>query len=285
MFHKLEQEVNIGNGYEIQTFTTDPNVTWKVFNIKDDSIELISKDMIKKNEDSKEKFFCINSAIGYLYVNQELNEICKIYGYGYGADTSIETEYALGGPLDNLPNGKIIGSGARSLSDDDVNKKAKVGEVVDGKNVTKSFKELNSEYGNTTNPTVGVKYPTIFNETGISTTTALKNSKNTDYYRYSLDLIKDENDRKTLYYANDIYWLSSSYCMRTEENRIVFGIRKIAGNINMLAPSFNGYVQATDKYLASAYCRPIVTIKKDFINYSNPKENTGVYSTTGWILK
>ena len=66
--------------------------------------------------------FTMKGAIGYLYAEQELNEICKIYGYGYGADTSQITEYDYGGPLDGELTGKITDSGARSITVEDINK-------------------------------------------------------------------------------------------------------------------------------------------------------------------
>lgn len=56
----------------------------------------------------------MQGAIGYLYAEQELHEISKIFGYGYGANTNLKTQFTTGGPFDNK-SGFIEGSGSRSI--------------------------------------------------------------------------------------------------------------------------------------------------------------------------
>lgn len=55
---------------------------------------------------------------GWLYNNRELNEICKIYGYGYGANTSMTTTYWYG--FESGYRSGTITSGARSITLDDI---------------------------------------------------------------------------------------------------------------------------------------------------------------------
>ena len=109
-----------GNGYTSseegggQKFTATAKKTrWRVLSIENGTVELISEDVIKT--DTNENFI-LKGAIGYLYAEQELNEICKIFGYGYGADTSQVTKYRYGGPVDGELTGEITDSGARKYN-------------------------------------------------------------------------------------------------------------------------------------------------------------------------
>ena len=76
-------------------------------NIDNNKVELISTETIKKNENEDNGNFILYGAIGYLYYEQELNEICKIYGYGYGADENTITKYTIGGPYEGEENNKL----------------------------------------------------------------------------------------------------------------------------------------------------------------------------------
>lgn len=58
--------------------------------------------------------------VGYLYAEQELNEICKIYGYGYGCVSNGGGAFNVGGPYDELKAGSIEETGARSLNIEDI---------------------------------------------------------------------------------------------------------------------------------------------------------------------
>ena len=80
--------------------------------------------------------------------------MCKIFGYGYGADTSKGANYTVGGPADTPITGKIEGTGARSITIEDINKQAGITEA--------DFTTLSSSYGNTTNNQfVDIFYPTV----------------------------------------------------------------------------------------------------------------------------
>ena len=111
-----------GNGNSSQTFTANNTTRWRVLDADKSSgkVELISEYPIQTDEG---KNFILEGGIGYLYASEELSRICSIYGYGYGADTSMEISYSVGGPEDELITGKIQNTGARSITIEDINKK------------------------------------------------------------------------------------------------------------------------------------------------------------------
>ena len=149
-----------------------------MLSIENGTVTLISEDVI--NTDSGGNFV-LRGALGYLYAEQELNEVCKIYGYGYGADKSQVTTYSYGGPTDRELTGQITGSGARSIRVEDINKYAGITEDENGIPRFSDGTAVDSIYGSTTNPTVNVYYPTITKEDGKSTSAGVKNLKFTSY--------------------------------------------------------------------------------------------------------
>ena len=215
-----------GNGYTStaegggQTFTANSNTRWKVLSIENGNIELISEDVIKT--DSNENFI-LSGARGYLYIEQELNEVCKIYGYGYGADTTKGGTYTTGGPLDAPTTKKIEGTGARSITIEDINKQAGIYEE-DGQMKYSDGTVIDNKYGNTENPPIDVYYPTVdVNKgdrvTGKSNYAGVKNLKNT-YYAYAKSKVIDE-DLQNILFKDTIYWLASRYFSTTSERWIL----------------------------------------------------------------
>ena len=89
-----------GNGYDTQTYVATDTKKWRILYNDNDKMEIISTETIKKNEADNDGNYILSGSIGYLYAEQELNEICKIYGYGYGANLNTITTYNVGGPLD-----------------------------------------------------------------------------------------------------------------------------------------------------------------------------------------
>ena len=69
-----------GNGYtdtpEGQTFNVEENTKWRVLSKDEQTGEVVLISETPMHE------FSMYGAIGYLYAEQELHEICKIYGYG-----------------------------------------------------------------------------------------------------------------------------------------------------------------------------------------------------------
>lgn len=194
-----------GNGYTSseegggQKFTATATTKWRVLDIVNGTVTLISEEPVKKDETSQDSGnFVLSGTVGYLYAERELNEICKIYGYGYGANTSQVTKYTYGGPKDGELTGEITGSGAKSITIEDINKKAGITED--------DYTTLDSNYGSTTNPTTNIWYPTITTTDGRSDSAGVKNLKYT-YYYYNKSKVEDTEVQNMLFNGN--YWLAS----------------------------------------------------------------------------
>lgn len=261
-----------GNGYSEQTFKATKNTQWRVLSIENGTVELISRNGIKTFD--KDLDFFIKGARGYLYAEQELNEVCKIFGYGYGADTTKGGSYTVGGPLDTLVTGKIEGTGARSITVEDINKIAGVYEE-NGQMKYSDGTIINSNYGDTTKPTENIKFPTIDinkgdNITGISKLAQLKNVKNTEY-SYKKDKMANQDISEILFENN--YWLASrsintesvySFCVS-----FVFGQNVYIGYTGVCYDLDGDFIERD----LSGTIRPIVTLKKNVIDLSNIDSN------------
>lgn len=256
-----------GNGKTEQTFKATADTKWRVLSIKNGTVELISENVIKTFDTNSE--FVLRGARGYLYAEQELNEACKIFGYGYGADTTKGGSYTVGGPLDTLVTGKIEGTGARSITVEDINKIAGVYEE-NGQMKYSDGTIINSNYGDTTKPTENIKFPTIDinkgdNITGISKLSQLKNVKNTEY-SYTKDKMANQDISEILFGNN--YWLASR-SINTESTDFcvsyVYGQNVYIGNAGVCY-DLNGFFIERD---LSGTIRPIVTLKKNVIDLSN----------------
>ena len=266
--------------------TTESGIKWQVLSVTNDKIEIISTESIKKDStDQNNGSFVLKGAIGYLYAEQELNEICKIYGYGKGADTSQTITYVIGGPASGEQMlESISGSGARSITAEDINKIAKVGETADGTNFTRSLTDLNSSYGITTNPTSNVYYPTISTSNGKSSSAGVKNLK---YTRYIYDMATlysiNTNIRDMLF--NDSYWLATR-CVYTASDRANYFICDantggISGN-----NSCNGSTSSLSEFSCEGMLvRPLVTLKSNIIDITNATDDSGIDASHAWKLK
>lgn len=261
-----------GNGKTEQTFKATEDTQWRVLSIENGTVELISRNGIKTFD--KDLDFFIKGARGYLYAEQELNEVCKIFGYGYGADTTKGGKYTVGGPLDTLVTGKIEGTGARSITVEDINKIAGVYEE-NGQMKYSDGTIINSNYGDTTKPTENIKFPTIDinkgdNITGISKLAQLKNVKNTDY-SYKKDKMANQDISEILFGNN--YWLASR-SINTESTydfcvSYVYGQNGYIGNAGVCYDLNGNFIERD----LSGTIRPIVTLKKNVIDLSNIDSN------------
>lgn len=261
-----------GNGKTEQTFKATADTKWRVLSIKNGTVELISENVIKTFDTNSE--FVLRGARGYLYAEQELNEACKIFGYGYGADTTKGGNYTVGGPLDTLVTGKIEGTGARSITVEDINKIAGVYEE-NGQMKYSDGTIINSNYGDTTKPTENIKFPTIDinkgdNITGISKLAQLKNVKNTDY-SYKKDKMANQDVSEILFGKN--YWLASR-SINTESTyafcvSFVYGQNVYIGDTGVCYDLDGFFIERE----LSGTIRPIVTLKKNVIDLSNIDSN------------
>jgi len=94
-----------GNGYGEQTFTVPEDtsdILWRVLSIENGKVNLVSETEMGRNGvwtgDWENDTLYLSGITGYAYGEEEINEVCKIYGYGEGAE------------------------GARSITIEDVNK-------------------------------------------------------------------------------------------------------------------------------------------------------------------
>ncbi len=187
-----------GNGKENQTFTSSSSLKWRVLGWDEETggVMLISEAPIGT--------FTMKGAIGYLYAEQELNEICKIYGYGTGANTSKIFNYVTGDTIEGTTIGTIAGSGARSINVDDVNK-------ICG--VTPST-ALTGSYGKAPY-TKSIYYPTTSTSTGYSKSATSRTDVHTTYnYKASNYLLNTTEAYKILFRntensSNTYYWMAS----------------------------------------------------------------------------
>ena len=268
---------NHGNGSAPQTFTaTATGTRWKVLSIENGTVTLISEDVI--NTDSGGNFV-LRGAPGYLYAEQELNEVCKIYGYGYGADKSQVTTYSYGGPKDEELTGQITGSGARSIRVEDINKYAGITEDENGIPRFSDGTAVYSSYGSTTNPTVNVYYPTINNTNGESEKAGVSNLKYT-YYNYDKSKITNPTIKDTLFTVTN-YWLASR-CVFTSSSNAYFYVRYVSSS-NVDASNLcdcNGS-DLTEHTRSNYAVRPLVSLKSEVLDIdAGYNEATG-----GWKLK
>ena len=263
-----------GNGYTSteedggQKFTATASTKWRVLDIGNGTVTLISENPITTDVGGN---FTMSGAVGYLYAEQELNEICKIYGYGYGADTSQVTKYSYGGPIDGELTGEIIGSGARSITIEDINKQAGITEA--------DYTTLNSNYGSTTNPTNNIYYPTITTSNGKSSLAGVKNLEYT-YYTYSKTKIEDTDVQNMLFNGN--YWLAPR-CIYTDSSYSNFAVHTVRDSDARAFFLCDG----RSSYLSEIPCgiyavRPIVILKSNVIDTSSSTEYNG---ETMWNLK
>ena len=106
-----------GNGQSEQVFTANSSVKWRVFNVDESGvITLISETAIGADGKSD---FKLDMGIGYMYAEEEIQNACAIYGYGYGADKTRNITYTIGGPFDEQTK-TITGTGARSIKISDI---------------------------------------------------------------------------------------------------------------------------------------------------------------------
>jgi hypothetical protein len=257
-----------GNGNSVQNFTATEKTRWRVLSIENGVVELISENVIKSDTNAN---FILEGARGYLYAERELNEVCKIFGYGYGADTTKGGSYTTGGPKDTLITGKVGETGARSITIEDINKKAGITEA--------DYTTLDSSYGSITNPTSNVYYPTVNGDstTGKSTSARVKKLKYT-FYIYDKSKIENTDIQNMLFNGN--YWLASR-CIVTSYNQAYFDVRSVDGDDTDAYYLCYGYSSNFNEIARSSCAvRPVVTLKSDIIDVSTN------YSTEGkWKLK
>lgn len=259
---KTDEGVDLSKG---QTFTANSDIKWRVLSINKETGEvvLISEEPIKT--DAGRNFY-MRGAIGYLYAEQELNEICKIYGYGKGANTAREVEYETGYIEEEKETEIIKGSGARSIDIDDIN------------NIT-GYKPIEG-----TSFTHKIFYPTKTTENGKSLATKLTTDENADTYKGTDYLIDNTSAIYRMLFMNETnsnyskYWISSRCTFDSSSTGVNFFVHMVydgmvAMNI-VLASWPNEYVEIAN----SEGVRPIVYLKTNI-------QTTGQDENGAWIIE
>ena len=275
-----------GNGYSSQengggqTFTAKSNLEWRVLSVSNDTIEIIPTTSIKKDiETHNNGFFMLHAGVGYLYAEQELNEICKIYGYGYGADTSIGSSFKVGGPLDEETR-TISGTGARSITIEDIEKLCG---ITAADRIT-----LNSNYGSTTNPTVDVYYPTMSMSTGESVSPGVRNVKYTNYSISYNNYPELNSEIRTILLYNR-FWLASRSIYTTSSRISCYALS--SGLVGDEFKTFSQELFRGKSDEGSQYARgesdalgvlPVVSIRANCIDITNITQIGGIDT---WGLK
>ena len=241
-----------GNGYQDQKFTSSSSIKWRVLS-KDTStgeVVLISEKPVGTE-------FYMKGAIGYLYAEQELNEICKIYGHGVGANTSKTFTYEIGDPVDGIEFRLMSGSGARSINVDDINKILGYTPPFRG-TFTKS-----------------AYYPTRMMDKGYFTWAESRTYEITelDYDIYEVNSSLTETMQDIIHGSNGgyVYWLADA----SQGLGPNFNVQFMDGSVVTYSTMFDGKVPSEwDNYMS---VRPIVYLKTNV-------QTIGKNSSGAWTI-
>ena len=258
-----------GNGYGDQTFTSSSSIKWRVLGWDETTGGVILISESPKKTDAGKNFY-IRGGIGYLYAEQELNNICAIYGHGTGANTSKTFKYLTGDVIEGTTTGTITGSGARSINVDDINKIC---------NVIPS-KDLASDYGKAPY-TKSIYYPTTSQSTGKSTSAASRTDVHT-YYSYtgSNYLTSTEEPYKMLFKdttnsSGRSYWMASR-CVNSYSSYSHFRVRFVSDGCEYGRTLGGGYGRNFDEYSDGYSVRPVVYLKSSI--QTNGKNSSGAWT-------
>ena len=271
-----------GNGYGTQTFTANANTKWKVLDKNETTgvVVLVSEAPILT--DANEGFYS-KGAKAYLYAEQELNEICKIYGYGYGANTSMVTTYQYGDEISDggFKTGTITGSGARSINIEDINKIGGVDELQ--KRVL--CKNYNSTYYGDKIIEQTVYYPTISTATGLSNSDEDRSYSLTSYSYTGRKYFPETGEEpykmlfRNLEDTQYISYMIASRCVFGNYNGFMFSL--FVANSGNIA-NFTYLDVDDDESIEEKTCqrgiRPVICLQETV-------ETSGKNEAGAWVLK
>ena len=156
------------------------------------------------------------------YAEEELNKICSIYGHGVGANTSKTFSYEVGDVLEGVEKRTLTGSGARSITVEDVNK-------ICGVTPSAELNDISREYGKEYTHTVS--YPTRTTETGYSASATSRTDKNTYYSYVGSEKIATTSNEYKMLFENKYYWLASRYVVSNSSSIVIFDVNLMNGNV------------------------------------------------------
>ena len=252
-----------GNGYGSQTFTSSSSIKWRVLGWDETTggVMLVSEAPIQTDASAN---FYMKGGIGYLYAEQELNNICAIYGHGTGANTSKKFKYLTGDIIEGTTTGTITGSGARSINVDDINKIC---------NVTPS-KDLSSDYGKAPY-TKSIYYPTTSQSTGKSKSAASRTDVHTYYYYTGSTYLTRTEEPYKMLFRNITYWLASR-CVYSRSSDSNFRVRRVYSENVHYDSLGRGGSSGFGGDPSSNGVRPIVYLKSSI--QTNGKNSSGAWT-------
>ena len=150
------------NGYGEQTITATSNHNeWVVISTSGGQVKMMSKEPIDgieggTDEGGNTQGFTLEGGKGYLYAEEELHKACSVFGHGKGAG-KISTKYTVENPyIGEAEERTLSGSGARSLTKEDIVKIMKGNDAKDFTDEEKKIFDPNYK----TSVTSEVYYPT-----------------------------------------------------------------------------------------------------------------------------
>ena len=210
-----------GNGYtdtpEGQTFKVEENTKWRVLSKDEQTGEVVLISETPMHE------FSMYGAIGYLYAEQELHEICKIYGYGKGANVSKVFQYETGDVIEGLDKGTITGSGARSITVEDINKITQFNPMT----YIYEYDGIRCKYGDSYER--NIFHPTKTTQNGISNSAMKRKDVWTVYYYQGSDYLVNTSPMHQMLFGNnnDLMYGLASRCVSSFLGSADFLVRKI----------------------------------------------------------
>ena len=206
------------------------------------------------------------------YAEEELNKICSIYGHGVGANTSKTFSYEVGDVVEGVEKRTLTGSGARSITVEDVNK-------ICGVTPSAELNDISREYGKEYTHTVS--YPTRTTETGYSASATSRTDKYTYYSYVGSEKIATTSNEYRMLFRNGVdtdniaYWLASC-CVGSGSNRSGFNVRYVVSGSVSYASVGHGRSDYFAEYSPSGGVRPIVYLKSDI--QTSGKDSSGAWT-------
>lgn len=260
------------NGKIKNTSVNQKDFNWKVYNITDDSVELISDGIT-------DDYIALYGVLGFTNGVYLLNEYCNL-----------------------LYNNQSVGATARSMNIEDITDKLKTDE--NGKKVYEDFEDY-IKYGETAQilSLVPKKWQEDKNE-NLSSLGTLKEYQNEDdawdlneierelkqtYWYETLEdqfiTINTREENNSNFYkevcgTDEEYWLSSRYTYIFGDDLVSFGIRRLNGYSSEINGTDLCYINGTNGGVFLKV-RPIVTIPINKINLDDDYEANG----NMWKLK
>lgn len=262
-----------GNGNSSQTFTaTENDNKWVVLYNDNGQIVLMSDDL--KKTTSNESFY-LSGVTGYLYSEQELHNICSIYGHGKGAAPMAEfiKKPKIGGVYENIipQSPDFLYSGARSITLYDLQKITGIKTIKQKKESTILDFELMDEtllyYDEFINYFMvePAQYPAV--DCRIPQLASPENLMGKTVYTWWSINKEDPNIPTKLkeHIFKDTYWLASRYVYPAQStNASYFYTNNInVDNCRALSQCGGTTTGYNIYYDRSSYVRPVVYIDKN----------------------